>query len=163
MAIFLLLKGIFSENKIKGPRWITDEFVRAGLRIRLPDHSDIDLVVDKKKVKIEPVIKGSNLTFNIKVRAKATILVMPQYEKLSTIKKEAEQKIKKQIIETYAQGLSINSDVYRLSHVLYKKELRKWKAVQSNGAIPLTKDSINVKVNVQVKHGNKQRIGPTVD
>jgi hypothetical protein len=50
---------------------------------------------------------------------------MPQHEKLSTIKKEAEQKIKKQIIETYAQGLSINSDVYRLSHVLYKKELRK--------------------------------------
>ncbi|MFA1508778.1 Ger(x)C family spore germination protein [Priestia aryabhattai] len=157
------LKGVFSENKIKGLRWITDEFVRAGLRVRLPDHSDIDLVVDKKKVKVEPVIKGSNLTFNIKVRAKATILVMPQHEKLSTIKKEAEQKIKKQIIETYAQGLNINSDVYRLSHVLYKKELRKWNAVQSNGAIPLTKDSINVKVNVQVKHGNKQRIGPTID
>ncbi|WP_425590231.1 Ger(x)C family spore germination C-terminal domain-containing protein [Fictibacillus sp. B-59209] len=71
------------------------------------------------------------------------------------------QYLKQEVMETYRTALKMNSDIYRLSEVVYKKDINTWKQIEKKGKIPLNKHSITVKVDVKVIHGNKQRLKPT--
>jgi hypothetical protein len=67
-------------------------------------------------------------------------------------------------MKTYLEGLAIDSDIYRLSEVLYRKNVHIWKKVEHNGKIPLTKESIRkISVSVNIVNGSKQRQEPTLE
>jgi len=75
----------------------------------------------------------------------------------------AEQTIKQQVKETYLHGVESNIDIYRLSEMLYRKNVQAWKNAEQNGKVPLTEDSIQ-KLDVQLHliHGEKNRKRSTI-
>lgn len=157
------LKGNLTGKKVSGFRWVQNEFVRDILTVNKRDRPPIDLVITKKKVKIVPHVLNGRLTFQINIKTKAYIDDVREYTKLSTIEKAVERQIKKEVLLSFNKGLDIHSDIYHLSHVLYKKNNTAWKQVQKQGRIPLDKNSIVVNVEVKVVHGGKQRLAPTLN
>ncbi|MER1990736.1 MAG: Ger(x)C family spore germination protein, partial [Solibacillus isronensis] len=47
-----------------------------------------------------------------------------------------------EIEKTYKAGLEQDIDIYRLSEVVYRKELKAWRKFQNDGKIPLNESSI---------------------
>ncbi|EKN64754.1 spore germination protein [Neobacillus bataviensis LMG 21833] len=157
------LKGKITNNHALGYRWMNKDFVRDGLQVRSKEGPMVDLIFDKVKLKIQPVVKNSEIHFNVQIKAKAAMLVLVNKVNLASLASESEKEIKKQIIETYLKGLSFDADVYRLSEVLYRKNVKAWKQAEHNGKIPLTKDSIKLDINVKLDNGAKQREEPTLE
>ena len=46
---------------------------------------------------------------------------------------ELKKKIKNKVMRTYKKALEIDSDIYRLSEQLYRKNLKRWKKVEKDG------------------------------
>jgi spore germination protein KC len=158
------LKAILKSDKVKGLSWMEkDKFVRDHLWVRDKNDSTIDLVIEKKKVKIKPVRKVNKVQFAIDIKAKANITRMNEKTRTAEISALVENKIKKDILETYKEGLKKDIDIYRLSEVVYKKDVQSWKQLEKKGKVPLEEDSLNVKVDVKIVHGIKQRLEPTLN
>ncbi|MFF2446539.1 Ger(x)C family spore germination protein [Neobacillus sp. NPDC058068] len=157
------LKGKITNNHALGFRWMNKDFVRDGLQVRSKEGTMVDLIFEKVKLKVQPVVKNSDIHFNVQIKAKGTMLVLVNKVNLASLASAAEKEIKKQIIETYSKGLNFDADVYRLSEVLYRKNVKAWKQAEHNGKIPLTKDSIKLDINVKIGHGAKQREEPTLE
>ncbi|MFJ7724742.1 Ger(x)C family spore germination protein [Neobacillus sp. NPDC097160] len=157
------LKGTITNDHAAGFRWMNKDFVRDGLEVRSKEGPMVDLVIEKLKVKVHPVVKNSDIHFNVQIKAKATMLVLVKKVNLASLASESEKEIKKQIMETYSKGLNFDADVYRLSEVLYRKNVNAWKQAEHNGKIPLTKDSIKLDIKVKLVHGAKQREEPTLE
>jgi len=67
-----------------------------------------------------------------------------------------EKEVKKEIRDTFKEGLSIDADVYNLSEYLYRKDAKAWKKLQKNGKVELNENSIrNIKVDILVNSGRK--------
>lgn len=47
-------------------------------------------------------------------------------------------------MDTFKAGLEMDVDVYRLSEVLYRKNVKLWKQINQNGKVPLNEDSIQI-------------------
>ena len=156
-------KGKITNGHAYGLRWLNKDFVRDVLQVRSKDGPMVDLVIEKVKVKVYPVVKNSDIHFNVKIKAKAVMLVLVNKVNLASLESESEKEIKRQIMETYAKGLNFDADVYRLSEVLYRKNVKAWKQAEHNGKIPLTEDSIKLDINVKLDHGAKQREDPTLE
>lgn len=157
------LKGTITNDHAAGFRWMNKDFVRDGLEVRSKEGPIVDLVIEKLKVKVHPVVKNSDIHFNVQIKAKAVMLVLVKKVNLASLASESEKQIKKQIMETYSKGLNFDADVYRLSEVLYRKNVKAWKQAEHNGKIPLTKDSIKLNINVKLDNGAKQRKEPTLE
>ncbi|MFK9091946.1 Ger(x)C family spore germination protein [Bacillus salipaludis] len=157
------LKGTITNDHAAGFRWMNKDFVRDGLEVRSKEGPMVDLVIEKLKVKVHPVVKNSDIHFNVQIKVKAVMLVLVKKVNLASLASESEKEIKKQIMETYSKGLNFDADVYRLSEVLYRKNVKAWKQAEHNGKIPLTKDSIKLDINVKLDNGAKQREEPTLE
>lgn len=59
------------------------------------------------------------------------------------IRQFVKKQIKKEIEETYLEGLEKDVDIYRLSEYLYRSDVKNWKKVQKDGKVPLTESSIS--------------------
>lgn len=154
-------KGTITSNDVNGYRWIQKKFKRTGLSLQTKD-ANTGVVIGKRKVKIKPIIKNSNVQFDIQLKMKGVINKLEKNIPTSQISLEAEKVIKKEVLDTYRKGLELNVDVYRFSNILYKKNFSVWKKIQKGGKIPLTEASIrNIDVNVMIVDGEKQRKIPT--
>lgn len=152
------LNGHISLNNAKGFRWIHNEFVRDVIQIK---HDNV--VVEKKDIEIKPIIKGSKYDFDINLKMNAVIYFIKGKKSINDLATETEKIVKKEVIDTYLQGLSNNTDIYRLSELLKRKNFNLWKKVEIDGKIPLSKDSIRkVVVKVKIINGGKQRHHPTL-
>ncbi|MEH7352759.1 Ger(x)C family spore germination protein [Neobacillus drentensis] len=157
------LKGDITNDYAIGFRWMSKDFVRDGIEVKSKEGSKVNLVIEKLKVKVLPVVKNSNIHFNVQIKAKAVVLVLVEKVNLARLATETEKEIKKQVMETYTKGLSIDADVYRLSEALYRRNVKAWKQAEHNGKIPLTKDSIKLDIKVKLVNGAKQRGEPTIE
>ena len=123
----------------------------------------MDIVIEGKTSKIEPIIHGTNIHFTIKVKAKAVLYHTDQDINKDVLVSEVGKAIKSQIMQTYLEGIALHADVYRLSEEAYRKNVQVWKRVENNGKIPLSKNSLeNIRVSVTLVHGAKQRNIPTL-
>lgn len=158
------LKGSIINKDANGFRWMEKEFRRTGLSIPFEENGTVGLTVVKRKVKIEPIVKNGKVQFDIRIKTKAVINKLENHVPLSQIRMETGKIIKNEVQDTFNKGLEIDSDVYRLSQVLYQKKFPVWKEIQKDGKIPLTEDSIKkIDVDVMIMDGGKQRKIPTLD
>jgi Ger(x)C family germination protein len=157
------LKGKITNDHALGFRWMNKDFVRDVLQVKSKEGPLVDLVIEKSKVKVHPVVKNSEIHFNVQIKVKAVMFVLVKKVNLASLASDSEKEIKKQIMETYSKGLNFDADVYRLSEVLYRKNVNAWKQAERNGKIPLTKDSIKLDIKVKLVHGAKQREEPTLE
>lgn len=156
------VKDLFADKEIKGLTWMNKDFTREQISLKI-EGADISLLVNKIKVKKKPIIKGKDIHFELSFEIRTQLREIVQRERLKKIEKEAERLIKKQIKETFLEGLRNDVDIYRLSEVLYRRNVNAWKSVQQNGMIPLTEDSLQkIDVDVKLYKGEKQRRFPTL-
>jgi spore germination protein KC len=158
------LKGSITNKDVNGYRWIEKEFRKTGFSLAMNGKRTVGLTITKRKVKIVPIIKNGRVQFDIQIKTKAVINKLKENIPSSQISTKAKELIKKEVKKTFIKGIEIDSDVYQLSHVLYKKDFRIWKKIERRGKIPLGKDSIrNIDVTVKIIDGGKQRKVPTLE
>lgn len=143
-------QGSLTGEDAAGLKWIAKEFNRMGITLKTGEDSTAGLTVKKRKVWIEPVNINGEPQFDIHIKVKAVINKLNRYENIEELAISAEKKIAAEVKRTYLSALKLNSDIYRLSGILYRKHFSVWKKIQKNGKIPLEKDSIR-KINVEVE------------
>lgn len=153
------IKGFIKDSSARGNQWMNEETSRGEITFKLEggerDYLTVDL--DKLNVEVKPIVKKSDqVEFEIDIHIKATLNGFKGNISTDEVRKNIAQQIKKEIIETYQEGLKLDADVYRLSEYLYRSNVKVWKKVANNGKIPLSEDSIS-KINIHVDKINPGR------
>ncbi|WP_339258518.1 Ger(x)C family spore germination protein [Lysinibacillus sp. FSL K6-3209] len=145
-------KGALTQNKANGVKWMTNETMRSEItgQIGEDENSYVTVALEHIKVHITPIVKNENVQFDIEIKLEATS-VLGITKKITTkeIQKEIEKQVEKEVRETFKEAIALDTDIYRLSERLYRKDVKLWKKLEKNGKIELTEDSIrNIHVNV---------------
>ncbi|MBD7943658.1 Ger(x)C family spore germination protein [Psychrobacillus sp. FSL K6-2684] len=157
------LKGFVTGDKINGLQWMSKETKRGEITVPREDEF-VTIVIDNLKIDVEPKIQGEEVKFDIKLNMNALLSgfegTITEKEVRSFVKKQ----IKKEVEETYLEGLDIDVDIYRLSEYMYRKDLEAWKKVQKDGKVPLTENSIsNLTVDVNKVYSGRKSFRETVE
>ncbi|UED76028.1 Ger(x)C family spore germination protein [Brevibacillus sp. DP1.3A] len=145
------VKGCWPRSELLGLRWLDKHTNRSLLTLKKGKQPLANLVLQKPKVKIQPLLRDNQVTFQIDVELLGFI---PQYHHISPVReieKEAAKKIEEQIRGLYEKGRKQQMDTLQLGHTLYRKYPQEWKRMQQNGALPLQPSSlgaVNVKVTI---------------
>lgn len=152
-------KGFIQNTAARGNQWMFDKTSRGEITFKLHeqqrDYLTVDL--DKLKVKVKPIVRSNeSVTFNIDLHVQATLNGFKESVNSDEIRAHIQETVKKEIIETYEEGLKLDVDIYRFSEYLYRANLKTWKTLEKDGKIPLTKDSIG-KITIHVTKINPGR------
>ncbi|MED4461799.1 Ger(x)C family spore germination protein [Metabacillus fastidiosus] len=135
-----------------GYRWINKKFSRTNLQLLKDNETLATVIINDKKTKITPIIRNNSFQFKIKVEVKGSISEIDKNgATVEEMKRAAIEQIKSEIMRTYTQALEMDADVYRLSEVLYRKNLSVWKQYEEKGKIPLDDKSIDIDVKVFIE------------
>jgi len=120
------------------------------------DQEELTVSIEKIHVDVEPLVKQEAVTFEVKLRINATINGFKGKVTEQELKELIVKEVKKEIQETYKEGLKLDVDIYRLSEYLYRDNVKAWKKLEKDGKIPLSEDSIS-KIDVDVAKINPGR------
>ncbi|MFJ6209556.1 Ger(x)C family spore germination protein [Lysinibacillus sp. NPDC092081] len=151
-------KGFIKDEAVRGMQWMNNRTHRAELTFKLDDNGDyLTTTMKKISVKIKPLVKNDQVTFEVDVKLDATINGFKTNVSEEEIRKQIIKEVKKEIRTTYEEALAKDIDIYRLSEHLYRKNVKMWKKLEGDGKIPLTRSSISkLKIDVnQVNSGRK--------
>lgn len=142
-------KGFMEGDDVRGMQWMSNDTERG--QITFTDDSDeaITVNVEKVKVKVEPVVHGEQIFFDVDVELEATLSVIEGNVTIDEIREGIIKKVKKEITKTYETALKKDIDIYRLSEQVYRKNLKAWKQHHIDGKVELHEDSIR-KLNVKL-------------
>ncbi|MFY0518484.1 Ger(x)C family spore germination C-terminal domain-containing protein [Lysinibacillus sp. UGB7] len=145
-------KGFIKDSTTRGIQWMHNETNRGEITFKLDgnerDYLTVDL--DKIKVHVKPIVEGNDqVKFEIEIKVNATINGFKGKISSDEIRKNVIKQVKKEVKETYEEGLKLDVDIYRLSEYLYRNNVKAWKKIENEGKIPLTEDSIN-KITIHV-------------
>ncbi|MFJ5765624.1 Ger(x)C family spore germination protein [Lysinibacillus sp. NPDC093210] len=144
------LKGFLTEENANGIKWMTNETIRSEITGQIGEHKQfVTVTLDHLKVHISPVVKNENVQFDIEIKMEANVLGITEEITTNQIRQLVKKQVEKEIRETFKESLALNTDIYRLSEQLYRKDVKTWKKLEDNGKIDLTEDSIrNIKITV---------------
>ncbi|WP_342598535.1 Ger(x)C family spore germination protein [Psychrobacillus sp. FSL H8-0483] len=138
-------KGFIQGDKIRGLQWMTEETVRSELTFKIDPHEEsyMTVILDDLDVKVKPIVTRDNVNFDIDIRV--NVLVSEFQGKITPeeIRKGVIKQVKKEIEDTYKEGLKNEIDIYRLSEYVYRQKVETWKEQQTDGKVRLSEDSIN--------------------
>ncbi len=151
-------KGFLENHDAAGLQWLSKDSVRSSITTETQNHGKISINLDSIRPEIKPVINSSNIQFDISVSVNAALSGFQGSASSEVIKQAVKKQVEKEIRHTFAKGLELDADVYRLSEVVYRHHLRDWKKLQKNGKIELNENSIrNVNITVaKVSAGRKK-------
>jgi Ger(x)C family germination protein len=159
------LKGFITEKKVRGLHWMTNETKRGEITVKLDSSNDkyLTVALDKIKVKVTPNVENDKVKFEIDVKMNATVSGFQENLTDDEIRKAVEKEVTKEIEETYKDALKNDIDIYRLSEYVYRYNIKKWKEVQKDGKVDLTKDSIrNITVNISKVNSGRKSFKKTI-
>ena len=158
------LKGYLVDEDAAGMQWVSKKSIRSNLTTKDSNNKNISINIDNIHPKRKAVINGSNIQFDISVSVTATLSGFHGTVTNQEIRRVVEKQIEKEIRTTYAKGLELDADVYRLSEVVYRGHIKDWKKLQKDGKIPLDENSLrNVTVNVTKVTGGRKIFKETVE
>ncbi|OBZ14030.1 hypothetical protein A8L34_08630 [Bacillus sp. FJAT-27264] len=145
-------RGCLKNNDILGNRWLEKNTERTPLVIK-DEQNDVLalLVMNKIKHSIRPKLKNGKPVFAIKVSMQATLPEISTNLSKKKLELKAIEEINEQIMKTYTKGLEIGADVYGLSNIFYRDNVKEWNKLNDKGQLPLDSnsiDKIDVKVNL---------------
>ncbi|MCM2534541.1 Ger(x)C family spore germination C-terminal domain-containing protein [Neobacillus pocheonensis] len=143
-------KGHLSSSEILGLRWVQKNTVRAPLYLYNGEKLLGTIVFQNPKTKVIPNIADNKLFYTLNVKGKGSLIQMDQASTEEELKENAVIAIRKQITNTYKQGLKRNADVYRLSDALYRKDPKSWHNLSRNGGLKLDSNLLK-KINIDVE------------
>ncbi|MGE8203325.1 Ger(x)C family spore germination protein [Heyndrickxia sp. NPDC080065] len=149
--------GIISGKDIDGYRWLSKKFERSPLFIHEKGRPIASIVINKAIFKIKPIKKKTKYIYQISVKASATLSEIDKIMDISKLKNLAEKNMKQEIVRTYKKSLEQGSDIFQLSHHLYRKDVKAWKKISTNGTVPLNEDSIQLNIKIKIKNTGTKR------
>jgi len=159
------LKGSITENKANGIKWMTNKTIRGEITGQMGvNNTYVTVTLEHIKVEIKPVVKNENVQFDINIKMEANVLGITEKITTTEISQEVKKQVKKEVMETYKEALALDTDLYRLSEQLYRKEVKTWKKLEKNGKIELTEDSIrNINVTVTKVNPGRESFTETIE
>ncbi|MFB7155994.1 Ger(x)C family spore germination protein [Lysinibacillus sp. NPDC056232] len=152
-------KGFIKNDAARGIQWMHNSTHRGEITFKLEGNETdyLTATLEKIKVNIKPLVKNSQVTFEVNVKLNATLNGFKTDVSEEEIRKKIIKEVKKEIKTTYEEALAQDIDIYRLSEQLYRKNVKVWKKLEKDGKIPLTPNSISkLKITVnQVNSGRK--------
>lgn len=155
-------KGGLTGEKIKGLSWIK-EGERNSVFIKKDGMQAASIVFSNVKTKIKPKIKKGSLTFTVEIKAKGTLSEIDQELSEAEINQLAKEQIASQIKKTYLAALEKETDIYRVTETIYRKDPQSWKKITNNGrTLPLTKESFEkIIINSKIQTSGKLKLERT--
>lgn len=156
-------KGYIEEDKARGIQWMSNDTNRGEVTFKTEENY-MTMVIDKVKVKVEPIVEAGKVRFDIDVQLDATVSFIEGDVKVEEIDSFVKKEVKKEIMETYEAALKKDIDIYRLSEQLYRKDVKEWKKNRDEGKVELTEESIrNLKVKVNRLESDRKSFRQTID
>ncbi|MDR4886018.1 Ger(x)C family spore germination protein [Fredinandcohnia sp. QZ13] len=155
-------KGKLVGEQIEGLSWIKE-----GERISVFPQKDgyqaASIVFSNVKTKIKPKIENGSLTFTVEVKAKGTITELNQELSEAEINQLAKEQIASYIKTTYLAALEKETDLYRVTETIYRKDPQSWKKITNNGrTLPLTNESLKkITIKSKIQSSGKQKLKKT--
>lgn len=160
------VKGKILKDKAKGLQWMTNHTKRSPVVTKVPDDGNnyMTVVITEFKVKILPVVKNGTARFDIQVQGNAFLNSFTKSVQPKEVIKGVQKQIKEDILATYKEGLQMDADVYQLSEWLYRKDLKTWKKLNTDGKVKLSEDSIrNIDVTINKLISGRKDFIDTLD
>ena len=104
---------------------MSNETNRGQITFKLDDDNYFTMVIDKVKVKIEPIVSLGDVAFDVEVKLGATVSTIGEYVTTDIIRNEIKKEVEKEIMATYEDALKKDIDIYRFSEKLYRKVRKK--------------------------------------
>ena len=156
-------RGFIKGKNAKGFQWMTKETKKSYITTNIgEDDQDaedyITMTITNHSVKVNPVIKGDDVRFDIDISVSANLDSFNKKISQEQIDEAVVKTIKEDIKRTFKKGLELECDVFRLSEQLYRKNVKLWKKLEKEGSLPLNEDSIrNINIYVdKVDTGRKK-------
>lgn len=157
-------KGTITDDKARGIQWMSNETKRGQITFKSNGGEYFTMVVNKVKVKIEPIVSSGEVTFDINVKLSLTVSTIGENVSIELIKKKIKKEIEKEIMVTYEEALKKDIDIYHFSEKLYRKDVNEWKKHQKDGRIKLTMDSIhNLEVHISKLDSDRKSFKKTIE
>jgi len=141
-------KGFIKGDQANGLQWLSKKTIRSNITTKInidsSENEYLSISLRHMSTQIKPIINGNNVKFEIVVKASGKVDDLQGNITKQAIRKEVAKQVKKEINDTYKAGLEMDVDVYRLSEILYRKNVKLWKQLNQDGKIPLTEDSIQI-------------------
>lgn len=151
-------KGFLQDNAARGNQWMHNYTNRGEITFQLKTNGQEKLTVSIEKIHVDvkPHVKKEDVSFEVELKINATINGFKGKTTEKELEKHIITQVKKEIHETFNEGLKLDVDIYRLSESLYRDNVKAWKRLEKDGKIPLTEDSIS-KIHVEVAKINPGR------
>lgn len=152
------LEGYLFDDNVRGLQWMNEKTIRSQVTFKHPGFDDPYFSVTARYIKpdIRPIVTDSGIQFDITVSIAVQVSEVPDTKEADKINEEIKKQIIKEIETTYKAGLEQDSDVYRLSEIVYRKEFKAWKQFHEDGKIPLNESSIR-SLNIELKKIKSER------
>lgn len=156
-------QGFILGEKASGLRWMQEDSKRSNVTIFKDGKPASAVVIINPKTEFDIQIKANKVTFHVHLKAQGIINEMIQNVDQAYIIKELKKRMKNEIMQTYLSALEIDSDIYRLSEKLYRKDVKSWKMLEVEGMIPLEEDSLQIEVDLDLVDSKLDKTEPIVE
>lgn len=151
-------KGFVKDEAARGNQWMHNYTNRGEItfKLRTDGKEELTVSIDKLQVKKIPVVNKEEVYFDVELQLRATVNGFKGKVSEKELKKQIIKEVKKEIRQTYNEGLKLDVDIFRLSEVLYRDNVKAWKRLETDGKIPLQENSIR-KISIVVSQINPGR------
>ncbi|SOC15901.1 Ger(x)C family germination protein [Ureibacillus xyleni] len=157
-------KGFIKDDDAHGIQWVMEETKRGQITTTTKGNQDLTIIIQNVKPKIIPIVNGDSVKFDIDVRLTGSLNDFIGDLKSDEIKEVIRKKVAEEILVSYKAALEKNIDIYRLSEVLYRDNVKLWKKIHKDGIIPLTEDSIrNINIKVEKLDTGRKSFEDTIE
>ncbi len=143
-------RGFITGEDINGLRWLTKDAIRNNIQVKEDGDPIAEGVVFDPSFSIKPKMKKDKATFQIDVKGTVLFNELIKNNDQHFLRRKVEDFIENEIKHTYRKALEHDSDIYRLSEVLYRKDVASWKKIAHKGKVPLDEESISVTVKIDI-------------
>jgi spore germination protein KC len=145
----------FDWKSVLGLRWVEPKTERSPLLIRSEGKPQVSVSLEKPKITITPQSGEDQVTFNMDIKLSGYISEIIQPIPEAVLEQKVAEEVQKEVKDTYEEGLKKSLDLMHLEHTLYRQKNREWKKWRDRGGLRLTSDSLNIRVDVNLKHSGK--------
>ena len=92
------------------------------------------MVIDKVKVKIEPIVSKGDVAFDVTIKLDASVSTVEENVSIERMKKEIIKEVEKEVMATYEEALKKDIDIYHFSERLYRTDVKAWKKHQKTAS-----------------------------
>ena len=157
-AVFKDFKMVGELDNIQGRGYsfVTNNVTSGIIVINDKDSKDkIDIEINSAKSVMKPVIKGDDISIQVKVKVKTTLAAQTKSsnhskpDELEKLEKELKAEIKDEIEASIKTAKEMKADIFGFANLVYKKNPKKWKEIEGKWD-EVFKD-LKVEVNVEAK------------